>query len=79
MPWHLAQNATTMLAIMGFSAYPDSMTLGVMDSVSRQNDTLGRLGITATQLQGYADAWGKSTEQVAGSRSGVRHNIQIRS
>jgi len=58
----LAQNATTMLTIMGFSAYPDPMTPADIDSVSSQNDTLTRLVKSLTQMQGYSDAWGKHND-----------------
>ncbi len=70
----LARNATTMLAIMDLSAYPDSMTPTDMDLVSRQNDTLGRLGNTATQLQGYADAWG--SPPMDHSRDSTKYKLQ---
>jgi len=58
----LAQNATNMLTIMGFSAYPDPMTPADIYSVSSQNDTLTRHVQSLTQMQGYSDAWGKHTD-----------------
>ncbi|KAL8824969.1 MAG: hypothetical protein Q9191_004698 [Dirinaria sp. TL-2023a] len=57
----LAQNVTTMLTIMGFSAYPDPMTPTDINSASSQNATLNRLRATLTQMQGYSDTWGKHT------------------
>ena len=58
----LAQNASEMLTIMGFSAYPDPMTPKDIDSASSQNATLDRLRKTLDQMQGYAEAYGKYTE-----------------
>ena len=57
----LAQNATEMLTIMGFSAYPDPMTPTDVNSPSSQNATLDRLRKTLDQMQGYAEASGKHT------------------
>ena len=48
----LAQNVTTMLNTMGFSAYPDPLE----NPASYTN-----LVTTLTELQGYSDAWGKYT------------------
>ena len=58
----LAQNVTTMLTIMGFSAYPDPMTPTDINSASSQGATLDRLTATLKQMQGYSDAWGKHTD-----------------
>lgn len=58
----LSQNASEMLTIMGFSAYPDPMTPVDINSESSMADTLTRLTKTLTQLQGYAEAYGKYTE-----------------
>ena len=58
----LAQNATELLTIMGFSAYPDPMTPTDVNSPSSQNATLDRLRKTLNQMQGYAEAAGKHTE-----------------
>ena len=58
----LAQNITTMLTIMGFSAYNDPMTPIDINSLSSQNATLDRTRTTLTQLQAYSDAWGKATD-----------------
>lgn len=58
----LAQNATEMLTIMGFSAYPDPMTPTDVNSPASQNATLDRLRKTLDQMQGYAEASGKYTE-----------------
>ena len=55
----LAQNASTLLTIAGFSAYPDPMTPNDIDSPASQADTLSRLNATLTQLQGYAESYGK--------------------
>ena len=58
----LSQNASEMLTIMGFSAYPDPMTPTDIDSESSMADTLTRLTKTLTQMQGYAEAYGKYTD-----------------
>lgn len=58
----LAQNVTTMLTIMGFSAYPEPITPTDINSVGSQNATLHRLRDTLMQMQGYADAAGKHTD-----------------
>ena len=58
----LSQNVSEMLTIMGFSAYPDPMTPTDINSESSMADTLGRLTKTLTQLQGYAEAYGKNTD-----------------
>ena len=58
----LSQNASEMLTIMGFSAYPDPMTPVDINSESSMADTLTRLTRTLTQLQGYAEAYGKYTD-----------------
>lgn len=55
----LAQNASQLLTIAGFSAYPDPMTPTDINSVDSQKATLDRLQKTLTQLQGYAEAYGK--------------------
>lgn len=57
----LSKNASTMLTIAGFSAYPDPMTPIDIHSHASQLDTLGRLTATLGQLQGYAEAYGKYT------------------
>ncbi len=58
----LSQNASEMLTIMGFSAYPDPMTPADINSESSMVDTLDRLTKTLTELQGYAEAYGKNTD-----------------
>ena len=58
----LSQNASEMLTIMGFSAYPDPMTPTDINSESSMADTLTRLTNTLTQMQGYAEAYGKYTD-----------------
>lgn len=58
----LSQNASEMLTIMGFSAYPDPMTPVDVNSESSMVDTLTRLTETLTQLQSYAVAYGKYTD-----------------
>lgn len=58
----LAQNASEMLTIMGFSAYPDPMTPTDINSASSQNATLDRLRKTLDQMQGYAEAYGRYTD-----------------
>ena len=58
----LSQNASEMLTIMGFSAYPDPMTPIDVNSPSSQNATLGSLRKTLDQMQGYAEASGRYTE-----------------
>ena len=55
----LSQNVSTMLTIAGFSAYPDPMTPADINSKSSQAATLTRLTQTLTQLQGYAEAYGR--------------------
>ena len=55
----LAQNVSTMLTIAGFSAYPDPMTPTDINSADAQKATLNRLTETLTQIQGYAEAYGK--------------------
>ena len=44
---------------MGFSAYPDPMTPTDINSTVSEKATLDRLSTTLTQLQGYAEAYGK--------------------
>ena len=58
----LSQNVSEMLTVMGFSAYPDPMTPTDINSESSMASTLGRLTKTLTQLQGYAEAYGKNTD-----------------
>lgn len=58
----LSQNASEMLTILGFSAYPDPMTPADINSESSMADTLTRLIKTLTQFQGYAEAYGKHTD-----------------
>ena len=58
----LAQNASEILTIMGFSAYPDPITPVDINSPSSQAATLQRLNATLIQLQGYAEAYGKQTD-----------------
>ena len=55
----LAQNLSQMLSIAGFSAYPDPMTPTDITSASSQAATLSRITKTLTELQGYAEAYGK--------------------
>lgn len=55
----LAQNASEILAIMGFSAYPDPMTPADINSNQSIDATLVRLNNTLTKLQSYADAYAK--------------------
>ena len=55
----LSQNVSTMLTIAGFSAYPDPMTPADVHSKSSQAATRTRMTQTLTQLQGYAEAYGK--------------------
>ena len=58
----LSQNVSEMLTILGFSAYPDPMTPTDINSEISESATLGRLNATLTQLQGYAEAYGKCTD-----------------
>ena len=58
----LSQNASEMLTIMGFSAYPNPATPADINSESSMADTLTHLTKTLTQLQGYAEAYGKNTD-----------------
>ena len=55
----LAQNVSTMMTIAGFSAYPDPMTPTNINDASSQESSLDRLSKTLTQLQGYAESYGK--------------------
>ena len=55
----LAQNASKILTIMGFSAYPDPMTPTEINSDASIDATLSRLNKTLTKLQSYADAYAK--------------------
>jgi len=56
----LAQNASKILTIMGFSAYPDPMTPIDINSNKSIDATLVRLNTTLTKLQSYADAYAKN-------------------
>lgn len=58
----LSQNVSEMLTILGFSAYPDPMTPVDINSAASQKATLNRLTATLTQLQGYAESYGKHTD-----------------
>ena len=58
----LAQNASEILTIMGFSSYPDPMTASDINSDSSIDETLARMNATLTQLQGYAEAYGRNTD-----------------
>ena len=58
----LSQNASEMLTIMGFSSYPDPMTPVDINSEFSMADTLTRMNQTLTQLQVYAEAYGKNTD-----------------
>ena len=58
----LSQNASEMLTIMGFSSYPDPMTPVDINSESSMAGSLTRLTKPLTQLQGYAEAYGKYTD-----------------
>lgn len=58
----LSQNASEMLTIMGFSAYPVPMTPVDINSESSLADTLTNLTETLTQMQGYAESYGKYTD-----------------
>lgn len=58
----LAQNASEILTIMGFSSYPDPMTPEDINSEISIMATLERMNATLTQLQGYAEAYGRYTE-----------------
>ena len=58
----LSQNVSTMLTIAGFSAYPDPMTPTNINDPASQASTLDRLEKTLTQLQGYAESYGKYTD-----------------
>ncbi|MCJ1282480.1 hypothetical protein MMC26_001803 [Xylographa opegraphella] len=53
----LAQNASELLTVMGFSAYPDPMTPTDPTSPASIAATLTRLNTTLAQLQGYARAY----------------------
>ena len=55
----LAQNTSQLLTVMGFSAYPMPMTPADINSQASENATLDHLVATLTQLQGYAEAYGK--------------------
>ena len=55
----LAQNASTMMNIAGFSAYPDPMTPTDVNSETAMEAMLDRPIKTLTQLQSYAEAYGK--------------------
>ncbi|MCJ1430935.1 hypothetical protein MMC27_000285 [Xylographa pallens] len=54
----LAQNASELLTIMGFSAYLDPMTPSDINNASSIAATLTRLNSTLAQLHGYAQAYG---------------------
>ena len=58
----LAHNVSTMLNIAGFSAYPDPMTPTDIHSDVTILADLDRPLKTLTQLQGYAEAYGKYTD-----------------
>lgn len=58
----LTQNASELLTILGFSAYLDPMTPSDPSSAASQEAALSRLNATLTQLQGYAEAYGKHTD-----------------
>ena len=55
----LAHNASTMMTIAGFSAYPDPMTPTDIDSETAMEAMLERPVKTLEQLQSYAQAYGK--------------------
>ncbi|KAL8949072.1 MAG: hypothetical protein Q9222_004797 [Ikaeria aurantiellina] len=55
----LAMNASEVLTIAGFSAYPDPMTPEDVTNPTSLNATLDRLLKTLTQLEGYSHAYGK--------------------
>ena len=52
-------NVSQMLTIAGFSAYAEPMTPTDINSAEAREETLTRLKKTLTQLQGYAEAYGK--------------------
>ena len=51
----LSPNVSQLLIIMGFSAYPDSMTSTDINFSASEEATLGRLNKTLSLLQGYAE------------------------
>ncbi|KAL8634025.1 hypothetical protein Q9189_000271 [Teloschistes chrysophthalmus] len=55
----LALDVAKMLTIAGFSAYPDPMRPADINSDASIELTLNRLNKTLTQLQGYAEEYGK--------------------
>ncbi|KAL8737145.1 MAG: hypothetical protein Q9181_001991, partial [Wetmoreana brouardii] len=57
----LAIDAAEVLTIAGFSAYPDPMRPADINSDSSIEATFDRLKKTLTQLQGYAEEYGKYT------------------
>ncbi|KAI4249556.1 MAG: hypothetical protein LQ352_005588, partial [Teloschistes flavicans] len=58
----LALDVAEMLTIAGFSAYPDPMRPEDINSDASIELTLDRLNKTLTQLQGYAEEYGKYTD-----------------
>ena len=52
-------NASEMITVMGFSAYPDPMTPTDINSLSSEHDTFNRTLTTLTELMSYAEAYGK--------------------
>lgn len=55
----LAKNASEMLTIAGFSAYPDPMRPTDINSTASMEATLDRLKKTLTQIQADAERYGK--------------------
>lgn len=55
----LAMNASEVLTIAGFSAYPDPMHPTDINSTASLQATLGRLEDTLSQIQGYSEGYGK--------------------
>lgn len=57
-----SHNSSDVLTIMAFSSYPDPMTPVDINSESSMAGTPPRLTQTLTQLQDYAEAYGKNID-----------------
>lgn len=80
----LAHDVSTMLTITGFSPYPDPDRPTDIDSVAAMNATMARMDKTLSQLQGYAETYGKfRTGPFAGQYKlqgfGVEYSTQFNS
>lgn len=55
----LAQNVTTMMTIMGFSAYPTPMESDAINALPNTTAAFQNIIDTLTQMQGYTETWGR--------------------